>query len=104
MLLGIAMEFNEKAGTLNVENIPEGSDESRCLQLQLDAIDDDWYNWECIFEDVEDKDVPDGVVMIRGMYCVEEVCGEVVSAKRKCLSYIIFNANIYFRRCINSMQ
>ncbi|XP_072048954.1 uncharacterized protein [Amphiura filiformis] len=78
--LGVTMEYVQKAQTLSVGNLPEYSDESHCLQLQLHQGDMIWYNWTCIFENQDKLNVPDGVVEVQATYCVESVCGDASKA------------------------
>ncbi|XP_072048951.1 nephrin-like [Amphiura filiformis] len=80
--LGVTMEYVQKAQTLSVGNLPEYSDESHCLQLQLHNGDKIWYNWMCVFENQDELNVPDGVVEVQATYCVESVCGDASKAKK----------------------
>ena len=71
------MVYTKRQNMLDVTELPETSDETRCLQLQYN-VNNEWINRSCIYEDTNTKGMPveDGVDMIRGMYCVEGVCGE----------------------------
>ena len=76
------MVYSKSQMTLAISKLPETSDENRCLQLQFN-VNYEWVNRSCIYEDTKGIPVEDGVDTIRGMYCVDGVCGQFSYADGK---------------------